>query len=443
MGHEYFSLNENQHRIPLVFINFASPECFRLPVSLALAIRILNINNINYSQPLQQICVRPDAQRKTNGLSPVSSEVINAVIRDPNYWSCLEQLIKTCKPLVDAIGNLESRDADLADCMLELIRCARQMLRISLEPDEDAGFWVHAKAVFNREFHAMNTSLHNLALFLHPMCQKLAVFQAAKGRSFDEVCKTALKIARQWRWDQARAGRLVEDLKQYYHCKGPFVGGQADATKWWECLEISADQHPIKALAITILAIVPHAADVERLFSDLTGVQGVKRCNLTVETFETMGKLRANYNYHLHQQARASGKSIRRRHAHMHTRNEPGLNIDLSADLETNFTWTPPLAARQTEISLDGPEAITDEELEAAFAELEQRDSTDARRLDPVIEGDEIEAGRVYDLDEFARVEKGVIPSTFEDDVEVVVPASGDTNWDIDTILLSKGVSSA
>ena len=44
----------------------------------------------------------------------------------------------------------------------------------------------------------------------------------------------------------------------------------------------------------------------------------------------------------------------------------------------TLCTWTPPLAARQTEISLEGPEAITDEELEAAFAELEQRNSTDA-----------------------------------------------------------------
>ena len=127
----------------------------------------------------------------------------------------------------------------------------------------------------------------------------------------------------------------------------------------------------------------------------------------------------------------------------MHTRNKPGLNIDLSADLMTSFTWTPPLAAQQTKISLEGPEAITDEELEAVFAELEQHDSRDAQTLDPIIEGDEIEAGRVYDLDEFARVEKGVIPSTFEDDVEVVVPASGDTNWDIDTIFLSKGVSSA
>jgi hypothetical protein len=175
------------------------------------------------------------------------------------------------------------------------------MLRIELEADEDVGFWVHAKAAFNREFHSMNTELHNLALFLHPMCRKLAIFQAAKGRSFDEVCKMALEIARQWHWDEGRVDQLVEDLKQYYHCKNAFTRGQANAMKWWENLEISADQHPIKALAITIFAIVPHSADVDRLFSDLTGIQGVKRCNLTVETFETLGKLQANYNYHLHQ----------------------------------------------------------------------------------------------------------------------------------------------
>ena len=368
--------------------------------------------------------------------------MIEIVIRDSRYWALLEQLIKTCKPLVDAIGNLESREANLADCMLELIRCARQMVRIELEPDDDVDFWVHAKAVFNHEFHNMNTSLHNLALFLHPMCRKLAISQAAKGRSFDNICKTALEVARQWHWDEARAKRLVEDMKQYYHCKGPFTGGLADATKWWEDLDISADQHPIKALAITILAIVPHAADVERLFSDLTGVQGVKRCNLTVPTFETLGKLRANYNYHLHQQARATGKSLRRRHAHMHTRNEIGINVDLVSDLETNFTWTPPLATstQQTEVSLEGPEGITDDDIDTAFADLEKR-SPDTSVLDPEIEGAEIEAGKVYDFDEFARVENGVVPTRFEDDVRVVVPASGDTNWNIDSVLSANGIS--
>ena len=57
--------------------------------------------------------------------------------------------------------------------------------------------------------------------------------------------------------------------------------------------------------------------------------------------------------------------------------------------------------------------------------------------LDQVIEGDDIEAGRVYDLDEFVRVEKGVIPST-------LLRWLFWLHWEIDTtILLSKGVSSA
>jgi hypothetical protein len=65
------------------------------------------------------------------------------------FWQRLDQLIKTVKPIVDAIGNLESREVSLADCMLELIRCARVMLRLPLDEDDDIGFHMHAKAVFN------------------------------------------------------------------------------------------------------------------------------------------------------------------------------------------------------------------------------------------------------------------------------------------------------
>ena len=126
----------------------------------------------------------------------------------------------------------------------------------------------------------------------------------------------------------------------------------------------------------------------------------------------------------------------------MHTHNKPGINVDLAMDIKTNLTWKSPLTTKESDVSLEGPESITDEELEAAFAELEQG-PTDGNVLDPEIEGDEIEAGKVYDLEEFARVENGVVPSAFEEDVQVIVPPSGDTNWDINTLLLSKGVSSA
>ena len=84
----------------------------------------------------------------------------------------------------------------------------------------------------------------------------------------------------------------------------------------------------------------------------------------------------------------------------MHTHNKPGINVDLATDIETNFTWKPPLTTKESDVSLEGPESITDEELEAAFVKLEQG-PTDGSVLDPEIEGDEIEAGKVYDLEEF------------------------------------------
>lgn len=149
------------------------------------------------STPLRRICIRPDAQKKIGGLSPVAADVVTIVLNDPEYWTRLGQIIKVCKPLVDAIGNLESRDATLADCMLELIRCSRHMIRITPEPDKDYHFWVHAKTVFNAEFYSMNTNLHALALFLHPLCRKLAISNAAKGRSFEHMCSIALAIAKQ------------------------------------------------------------------------------------------------------------------------------------------------------------------------------------------------------------------------------------------------------
>jgi hypothetical protein len=98
---------------------------------------------------LSHICIRPDAQKKTNGLSPVAPDVIGIVLRDKDFWPHLKQLVKVIKPIVDAIGNVEAHDAGLTDCMLELIRCAQVMIRIPTDPEDDIGFTMHARAVFN------------------------------------------------------------------------------------------------------------------------------------------------------------------------------------------------------------------------------------------------------------------------------------------------------
>ncbi|KAG2062453.1 hypothetical protein BDR04DRAFT_1165209 [Suillus decipiens] len=64
------------------------------------------------------------------------------------------------------------------------------------------------------------------------------------------------------------------------------------------------------------LSAMKLAESYKRLFSDLGGIQNVKRCNLTVRTFDTLGKLRNNYSYHVHQRALATGQPVRRKHAH-------------------------------------------------------------------------------------------------------------------------------
>ena len=209
------------------------------------------------------ICIQPDAVKKTDGLSAVAQDVINTVVRDDEFWPAIDQLIKTVKPLVDTIAKCESRDASLATCMLELICCAKKMSQLTLETTDNTGFWMHVKQVFNRRFHTMNTDYHSLALFLHPMCRKLATSQVANGRNFNFMLDAALSIAQQWRYDETKAKLLVDNLKEYHRCIGIFTGGQADALVWWETLPISAERCPLKGLAIMLHSVVPHAAEVE------------------------------------------------------------------------------------------------------------------------------------------------------------------------------------
>jgi len=51
------------------------------------------------------------------------------------------------------------------------------------------------------------------------MCRKLAISQVANGRSFEYMAQTALGIAQQWQWDEAKATKLAQDLQQYHQVK--------------------------------------------------------------------------------------------------------------------------------------------------------------------------------------------------------------------------------
>ncbi|KAG2072378.1 hypothetical protein BDR04DRAFT_1096589, partial [Suillus decipiens] len=79
-------------------------------------------------------------------------------------------------------------------------------------------------------------------------------------------------------------------------------------------------------------------------------------------------------------------------------------------DLDTYFAWTPPLVSQsQADDELEGPESLTEDEVAAAFDEIEQRIAKLLSVIDPQleIEGYEISAGKVDDLAELEQVDKG------------------------------------
>ncbi|KAJ7447979.1 hypothetical protein FB451DRAFT_1533637 [Mycena latifolia] len=340
----------------------------------------------SHRQPLSIICLRPDAQKKTNGLSAVGSDVIAIVLNTPEFWPLLNQVTRISKPIVDAIGNCESCQTTLADCMLELIRCAHTMGKMTLEEDEDAGFLAHAKATFDRQFKLIATPIHWLALFLHPFCRKLAVSQT-------------------WKWSAQKAIQLREDLKKYYQCKAPFPGGNKDA------------------MAIVLASIVPHSAEVEHLFSDLGGSQTPRRSLMAVDTMEKSGKIRSHVGYELYERARADEKAKRCKHNHMHTSGKTGIDADLAKDLENPITWILPL---------DGNDDDTGEDIvEQASKDLQKLLDDEA----PVaIPHGSVIAGEVVDFEELERLDRGETSATDEDNIDIVGNAAA-AGWSIQDLM--------
>ncbi|KAG2059995.1 hypothetical protein BDR06DRAFT_616715 [Suillus hirtellus] len=107
------------------------------------------------------------------------------------------------------------------------------MSQLAFDPNEhDLGFQLHAKSVFNRRFHGINTKIHSFALFLHPMCRELTTIQVANGRSFKFMFRVTMGIAKRWKWDKLKAKKLANNLQAYHQSVAPFAGAQGDGLLW-------------------------------------------------------------------------------------------------------------------------------------------------------------------------------------------------------------------
>ncbi|KAJ7069348.1 ribonuclease H-like domain-containing protein [Mycena amicta] len=420
----------------------------------ALIVLLLSVDA--HKTPLNTLVARPEARKATDGLSAVNADVVRIIQdHDNSFWPMIKQGIRIARPFVDVIAQCEGRAVTLADCMLNLLRAARQLSVLKDADDDDRAFKKHAHAVVDKRFRQMATPVHRLALFLHPLCRKFAVVDAP-GFTLRDLKKTALSIAKdKWKWSKLDCQILASDIDEYGSCREPFAGGQKDAREWWKVLPVIPKLHTLKPFALAILSIVPHAAEIERLFSSCNGIQSPKRNSLAVSTFSKLAKVRSR----LVEEAKARTPPKTTGRTKSKTADGPSVTkptAEKSAPLEKDQTlekWQAPL-----DRAGDDSEAV--DGVESAFQELEQtlEEESDHDEADEDVDTDEeleqastttvasakgkkkaagklsLMAGDIYDFKLVQKALDNVVPREEVQKVNVVRHGESE-DWDIMDLL--------
>ncbi|KAJ7222628.1 ribonuclease H-like domain-containing protein [Mycena pura] len=420
------------------------------------ALILLALSVWTHQTALSVLVARPDARKPADNLSPVNVDVICIVQDiDDEFWPWIDRVIRVARPFVDAITASEGRSVNLADCMLNLLEAARQLSTLDTKDDntrEYKDFLVHAKRVVDKRFRQMATPVHRLGLFLHPLCRKLAIVDAP-GFTLRDVKRTVLQIAEKWSWTEEDGMRLAADIGEYHACREPFAGGQKDASGWWKMVVAKDKAHPLKPFAIAILGLVPHSAEIVRLFSSCNGIQSPKRNCLAVETFSKLAKVRSSLVEEANRRAPPK-KPKQTASADVEPATTPATRItsENSTPLDRDESlenWKAPMDGDASPDAVSGVDAIFDD-LERRLEDEEEENANDAPEED---EEEELPAtisasatkqkkaselslmhGDVYDFALVKKALESVVPREEVQRVDVVKNRAPG-GWNIDALL--------
>ena len=151
---------------------------------------------------------------------------------------------------------------------------------------------------------------------------------------------------------------------------------------------------------------------------------------------ETLGTLRNHYTRQLQEEAINTGKSTHRKHAHMHTQADGGINVERAEDLIRAFNWTPLQANFNSD--LEGLEELTEEEIDAEFDKLSDQL--------PTGEGNGINADvpleQVFDITDLDNIRAGSTPLSIDDEITAVTEATNSNDkWYANSLMRSLGVA--
>ncbi|CAG8661079.1 16171_t:CDS:2 [Cetraspora pellucida] len=110
----------------------------------------------------------------------IENATVKNIIRDRYHFANNEALTKVIKPIVDAIGRLESSDSSLADVFKELIYIYQHISQLEIPIN---GLKDHALATINKRAKEFDSDIYFVAFFLFPAYKKIATLKKMSGEN--------------------------------------------------------------------------------------------------------------------------------------------------------------------------------------------------------------------------------------------------------------------
>lgn len=153
------------------------------------------------------------------------------------------------------------------------------------------GLKSHALGCIGKRVKEFDEPIYFIALFLLPQFKTLAI---SKKMVLNEMSREILKCAQAWRFSKPEAIQLVKEVISYANGDPPFhlIEKITDARLYWASFPGASPM--LRRFAMSVLAIVPHSAAVERLFSSLGLIKNKTRNQLTPGSLSILGQLRTS-----------------------------------------------------------------------------------------------------------------------------------------------------
>ncbi|CAG8489146.1 18000_t:CDS:2 [Cetraspora pellucida] len=277
--------------------NTSAEQLFKKMTAYSSYICLILIKNLllndNFRNSIYGFIAFKQHQNKNPHLkySKIENTAIKNIIFNKYHFVTNNVLAKVLKPVVDAIGRLESSDFMLTDVFKELVNIHQQISQSEVPIDN---FKTLALAIINQCAKEFDFNIYFVALFLSSTSKQLAISKKIDG---NKIIRTSLKITKVWDFSKKDTGLLYKELINYKNNDPSFdilpLSSSQSLRSFWA--DFTKNTPFLCYFAMKILAIVSYSASFEQLFSMLSLVKSKIRNQLLPNNLSIIDQLKNKF----------------------------------------------------------------------------------------------------------------------------------------------------